>query len=262
MLVVAPVAWIIGDVVARAVVNWRWSLLTNTTVGQGGGLANAIAGTLLIVAGVALIAGILGIGSGIYLSEFGAGRTSAILRGASEVLSGVPSIVLGYVGYVALVVGLHWQFSLAAALIVLSVMVVPYIIKSTEVALRLVPTSYREGAEALGISTAYAVRRVVVKPALPGIITGVIVAMAIALGETAPLLYTAGWSDQFPTAHLTHSPVGYLTYVTYVFYNQPYESSRQLSHLAALLLIVLVLLFITASRVLVRLTQRHAPDQA
>src|SRR5262249_47961302 len=97
--------------------------------------------------------------------------------------------------------------------------------------------------------------------ALPGIITGVIVAMAIALGETAPLLYTAGWSDHFPTGQLTHSPVGYLTYVTWVFYNQPYESSRQLSHLAALLLIVLVLLFISASRLLVRVTQRHAPNQ-
>lgn len=261
LLVVTPVVWIVGDVVARAVVNWRWSLLTSTTVGQSGGLANAIVGTLVIVAGVAIIAGGVGIGSGIYLAEFATGRTATIMRGASEVLSGVPSIVLGYVGYVTLVVGLRWQFSLGAALVVLSVMVVPYIVKSTEVALHLVPTSYREGAEALGMTTGYALRRVVLKPALPGIATGLIMAMAIALGETAPLLYTAGWSDHYPTAHLTHSPIGYLTYVTFVFYNQPYASSQQLSHLAALLLVALVLVFMIVARLVVRLTQRYAPER-
>src|SRR5262249_23734328 len=111
-----------------------------------------------------------------------------------------------------------------------------------------------------GMRPGYALRTIVLRPALPGIATGLIMAMAIALGETAPLLYTAGWSDHYPTAHLTHSPVGYLTYVTYVFYNQPYESSRQLSHLAALLLIALVLIFIAASRVLVKLTQRYTPN--
>ena len=123
------------------------------------------------------------------------------------------------------------------------------------------PASYREGAAALGMRSGYALRKVVIRPALPGIATGLIVAMAIALGETAPLLYTAGWSDHFPTLHLTHSPLGYLTYVTYVFYNEPYASSHQLSHLAALLLIVLVLILIVASRLLVAATQRHAADR-
>jgi phosphate transport system permease protein len=260
-LVAIPVVSVIAGVVGRAVGDWHWNVLTTDTVGNGGGLLNAIEGTLLIMFGVAVLAGVVGIAGGLYLAEYLPADRGQILRGASEVLSGVPSIVLGYVGYVILVVQFHWGDSLAAGLIVLSILVVPYVTKTTEVAIRGVPTAYREGAEALGMRSGYTLRRLVLKPALPGIVTGLIVAVAFAAGETAPLLYTVFFSNNAPTGQLTHSPVGYLTYLVYTFYNVPSSSAHALAADAAVVLLVVVLLLIVIARVLVSMTQRYSPDR-
>ncbi len=262
VLLVVPVVWIIGGVLANSLPHWHWNVLTTDQQGNGGGLLNAIQGTFLITALVLVVAGVVGIAGGLYLAEFCPPERGQLLRGASEVLSGVPSIVLGYVGYIALVAGVfHWGFSLAAAVIVLSVLVIPYITKTTEVAIRNVPTAYREGGEALGMRSGYMLRRLVLKPALPGIVTGLIVAAAIAVGETAPLLYTAGYSGNGPTFSLTHSPLGYLTYAVFTFYNQPSNSAHQLANSAALILILLVVLLIVVARVVVSFTQRYSPDR-
>ncbi len=260
LLLLAPIGWILGGVVDQAVKVWQWSIFTNTTA-TSNGLSNAIVGTLVLMIGVLVIAGVVGIAFGVYISEYAHGWVRTVLRSASEVLSGVPSIVIGYVGYVALVVGLHWQFSLLAAYLALSVLVVPYVAKSTELAMSQVPLAYREGAEALGMTSAQVLRRVVLRSAIPGISTGLIVALAISVGETAPLLYTLGYSDNYPSAHLFHSSIGYLTYVAYQFWDQASPKDQALSHEAALILIVLVLLLILIGRLVVHLTQRHAPDR-
>jgi phosphate transport system permease protein len=257
LVLAAPLVSVLWGVLARALPVWHWSVLTEGLNGTGGGLVDLIVGTLVLVAGVGILAGLIGVASGVYLAEYAGGGVGSLLRGGSEVLAGIPSIVLGYVGYIALVVGFHWQYSLAAALIALSALTVPYIAKATEAALRQVPTNYREGAEALGMAPLHTLRRITLKAALPGITTGLLVAMAISVGETAPLLYTAGFANSLPNLHLTHSPVGYLTYAVWTFYNDPRTAFKDLSYDAGLILIVLVMLLIVASRLVVSLTQRH-----
>ncbi len=247
-LVVLPAVDIIVDILIHSAGSWSISLLTTTTFGEAGGLLNAWTGTLLLMSLLLLMAGPIGVLGGIYLAEFSSRRLAQVLRFASEVLAGVPSIVIGYVIYLVFVIVFGWSFSALAGVIALTIMVTPYIMKSTEAALQQVPASLREGGSALGLSHAMTIRRVLLPLALPNILNGLVVAEAIGMGETAPLIYTAGWSNSLPTLQLVHQPVGYLTYVVWTYINQPSTAAHQLAYSAAALLIIFLLLLIGLRR--------------
>ena len=258
-VIVAPCLSVLISVFDRAAPGLDLSLFTKSTTTTAG-LQNAILGTLVLLLGVLVVAGTIGVAAGIWLAEFAPRRLGGVLRFLSEVLSGSPSIVIGYVGYVALVVGLHWQEGLLPAVLALSVLVLPYIVKNTEVALRHVPSSLREATEALGLHRAKSVARILLPPALPGIVSGVIVALAISTGETAPLLFTAGFSNSNPTAHLLHHQVGYLTYVTFTNISIPGKGYAVQAAAAAAVTLLILIVLIFAGRV-VSLRSRRATER-
>jgi phosphate transport system permease protein len=253
-IIVAPALAIIIGIISAAAPALSPSLLTHTT--QTDGLQNAIVGTLVLSLGVLITAGTVGVLGGLYIAEFAPPRVASVLRFFSEVLSGVPSIVVGYVGYIVLVVGLHWGYSLLGAILALGTLIVPYIVKSTEVAFGNVPRSLREGAVALGLSRITAIRKVLLPPALPGIVSGLVIAIAISTGETAPLLFTADFSNTNPTFALTHNPVGYLTGVTYFDLQLPGAKYLALANAAAGVTVIMILVLILTGRLITLRSRR------
>lgn len=235
-------------------------IFTQLTAGMTGGLLNAIEGTVVISFGGIFLAIPPGIAAGIYLSEFRRGYLAPVLRFLSDVLVGVPSIVVGYFAYVTMVVDLGWHFSAAAAAIALAIISLPYITRTTEIALRAVPNTLREAGLGLGVNTGTVIMRICLPMAAPGVLTGILLALSISVGETAPLIYTAGWSDYLWTGHLTNEPVGYLTYVIWTAISEPSESAHALAYAAAFLVTVFVLLISVATRIV--LTRRGRAQRA
>ena len=221
-----------------------------TPVGEaGGGVGNAIAGTFYIV-GVACLIGVpLGVGAGVYLAERGGGRAGDVIRFTAEVLSGVPSIIVGIVAYGLVVLPMR-RFSAVAGGVALAVLMIPTLARSTEELVRLVPGSLREASLALGVPEWRTSLRVILRTALGGIMTAVLLAVARAAGETAPLLFTSlnnqywNWRADQPTASLTVQIFNYAV--------SPYENWHDKAWAAALVLLLLVGALSLAARLLTR----------
>jgi phosphate transport system permease protein len=252
-IIAAPCISVLISIFHQAAPSLGWELLTKDTNGATGGLRNAIEGTLVLLLGVLIVAGTIGVAGGIYLAEFASPRVGGPLRFLSEILAGMPSIVIGYVGYIALVVGFRWGNSVVAAILALSVLILPYVVKTTEVALRQVPSALREASAGLGLPRGRTTWRNQDPPAVPGIVSGLIVALAISTGETAPLLFTAGFSNRSPTFGLHNTPLGYLTDVTYTDVQLPGAEAHALAAAAgAVTLIILIILIILGRLVSIR----------
>jgi phosphate transport system permease protein len=249
VIVLLPLIAIFGYLVYKGIGALNWAFLTQTPkpVGEaGGGMANAIGGSILIL-GIASIFGVpLGIGAGIYLAEYGRGRFGDLIRFTADVLNGVPSIVIGIVGY-SIVVLTQKHFSALAGGVALAIMMVPTITRATEEMLLLVPTQVREAAYGLGVPRWRTTISITLRTATSGVITGVMLAFARIAGETAPLLFTAfgnqywNWNVNQPTAAL---PLQIFTYAI-----SPFDEWHRQAWAGALILIILIVLAVTAVRI-------------
>lgn len=244
--------------------NWDFFTKLPTPPGEvGGGTANAIVGTFELL-GLAAIVGVpVGVLGGVFLSEYGHSRLNWWIRFAADVLNGVPSIIWGMVVYGLIVRrGLGFSFfgaevtfidkgySAWAGGLVLGLMMIPLIMRTSEEVLRLVPNGYREAALALGIAQWRTVVQIVVRTALKGIITGVLLALARVAGETAPLIFTA-FGNEFWNRNLS-DPIAALPLQIYKYAIGPYEDWHRQAWAAALVLLLLVTLINVSVRVLTR----------
>jgi phosphate transport system permease protein len=247
-----PLVSLLWLVVSRGVAGLSWTFFTATPapVGEsGGGVGNSIVGTLYIV-GLACAIGVpLGVGAGVYLAERGDGRLGDAIRFTAEVLSGVPSIVVGIVAYGLVVLPMR-RFSALAGGVALAVLMVPTLARSTEELVRLVPGSLREASLALGVPQWRTSLRVVLRTALGGIMTAILLSVARAAGETAPLLFTSlnnqywNWRPDQPTASLTVQIFNYAV--------SPYQEWHDKAWSSALILLLLVGSLSLAGRLLSR----------
>ena len=252
VLVLLPLGAIFAYLIYKGAGSINWAFLTQTPkpVGEpGGGMANAIVGSMVILAIASLMGVPLGIGAGIYLSEFGRNRYGDIVRFVSDVLNGVPSIVIGIVAY-GLVVLRQGHFSALAGGVALAIMMVPTIARTTEQMLLLVPQAIREAAYGLGIPRWRTTLSITLRTATSGVITGVMLAFARVAGETAPLLFTAfgnqywNWKSDQPTAALS------LQIFTYAI--SPFDEWHRQAWAGALVLIILIVGAVAAVRFAVR----------
>jgi phosphate transport system permease protein len=242
VVALVPLAFILFYVVTRGITALNLDFFRHMPVPAGetgGGMMNAIAGSLIVTGLGAAFAIPVGVISGVYAAEYRGTRFAAATRFAADTLNGVPSIVIGVFAYGVAVLPFK-HFSALAGGFALGVMMIPLIMRTTEELLLLVPANLREGALALGATRARAVFTVVLPAALPGIITGILLALARIAGETAPLLFTS-LNNRFWSTDITQ-PIATLTVQVFAYAVAPYEDWHRQAWAGALVLVTIVLL--------------------
>lgn len=251
-LVIAPLGLIFYHLLKSGLSSLNWDFFTQLPKPSGetgGGMVNAIVGTFELL-GLAVLGGVpVGVLGGIYLAEYGSVRLNWWVRFGADVLNGVPSIIWGMVVY-ALVVVPTKSFSAWAGGLVLGMMMIPLIMRTTEEVLLLVPNGYREAALALGISRWRTIVQIIVRTALKGIVTGVLLAAARVAGETAPLLFTA-FGNRYWNHHLS-DPIAALPLQIFNYAISPYEDWHRQAWAGALVLLLFIAIVNISVRVLTR----------
>jgi phosphate transport system permease protein len=230
--------------------------LTPGTDMDGGGIGNALLGTLVVVSLASVLSLPLGLLAAIFLAEYaGESRLGIVVRFAGKVLTGMPSILAGVFAYAVVVVTMG-SFSALAGGVAMAVLMVPTVMLTAEQALRSVPERMRLAALGMGATRQETVLRVVLPTALPGILTGVMLALARAMGETAPLLFTALFSDYWFEGNLG-APIASLAVLIYNFSGSPFPRLAQIAWAASLVLVFLVLALNVAAQIIIRRPREH-----
>lgn len=242
-LALLPLGLVIAYVIIKGANRLNLELFTElppAALQEGGGIANAIVGTLILVGIASLISIPFGIVAGIYLSEFSSPRIASWIGFANNVLSGVPSIIMGIVAYGAIVLTMN-DYSAYAGGVALAILMLPIIVRTTYEALQLVPQEVRWASAGVGASNFHTVLKIVLPAALSAIATGGILGIARASGETAPLLFTALFTQFWPRPDLI-GPIPSLSVLIYNFAGVPYNNQQELAWTASLILVLMIML--------------------
>lgn len=252
VIAVLPLLFILGSLIVHGASSLSLAFFTRVPVPAGetgGGVAHAIVGTLIIV-GIASIIGVpVGIGAGIYCAEYPGSRMALVTRFLSDVMNGTPSIVVGVFAWTVIVAPSH-HYSAVAGSAALAMLMIPMVMRTTEELLNLVPNSLREAALALGYARWRTTLSIMLRTALPGIVTGTLLAVARIAGETAPLLFTT-LGNQF-LSFKPNAPMAALPLVVFTYSTGPYEEWHRFAWAAALVLILVVLVLSVAARLVTR----------
>ena len=252
ILVVTPLLLVFYHLIKEGFTSINLDFFTQLPKAEGdigGGMGNAIVGTFVLLAQAAVIGVPVGVLGGVFLSEYGGTKLNWAIRFAADILNGVPSITWGIVVYALMVVPMH-TFSALAGGVVLGLMMIPLVMRTTEEVLQLVPGGYREAAFALGISKWKTIVQIVLRTAMKGIVTGVLLALARVAGETAPLLFTALGNGLW--AHKLTEPIAAMPLQIFAYAIGPYNDQHRQAWAGALVLLLLVLFINAGVRFLTR----------